>query len=99
MRACLVLVALVAGWDSARAQAPYRDARRPVAERVRDLLGRMTIEEKFWQLFMIPGDLDDPAHDWSRGVFGLQVSVPPGVPWSAAARAHTERINAIQRFF
>ena len=43
------------------ASAPYRDARLPIAERVRDLLGRMTLEEKFWQLFMIPGDLDDPA--------------------------------------
>ena len=42
------------------ATALYRDATRPVAERVRDLLGRMTLEEKFWQLFMIPGDLDDP---------------------------------------
>jgi beta-glucosidase len=72
---------------------PYRDARLPVAERVKDLLARMTLEEKFWQLFMIPGDLDDPAHDYSKGVFGLQVRS------SETARAHAERINAIQRFF
>ena len=72
---------------------PYRDARLPIAERVKDLLGRMTLEEKFWQLFMIPGDLDDPAHDYSKGVFGLQVRS------SETARAHAERINAIQRFF
>ena len=72
---------------------PYRDPRLATAERVRDLLGRMTLEEKFWQLFMIPGDLDDPANDWSNGVFGLQVSSPE------TARAHAERINAIQRFF
>ncbi|MFE5308903.1 glycoside hydrolase family 3 protein [Isoptericola sp. NPDC056605] len=31
--------------------APYRDASRPVAERVADLLGRMTLEEKAGQLF------------------------------------------------
>ena len=87
--------------------APYRNAQLPVDERVSDLLGRMTLEEKFWQLFMIPGDLDDPAHDYSRGVFGLQIStakrVPEGdtadVPARMAARAHAERINAIQRYF
>ena len=72
---------------------PYRDARLPIAERVRDLLGRMTLEEKFWQLFMIPGDLDDPAHDYSKGIFGLQISS------SGTARAHAERINAIQKYF
>ena len=88
-----------------RAAARYRDPQLPVAERVRDLLGRMTREEKFWQLFMIPGDLDDPSHDYSHGIFGLQISTAhdtaavrtPGA--AAIARAHTERINAIQRFF
>jgi beta-glucosidase len=60
---------------------------------VSDLLNRMTVEEKFWQLFMLPGSLDDPAHDYSHGVFGLQV--PP----AADARADAERINQIQRYF
>ena len=64
---------------------------------MRDLLGRMTLEEKFWQLFMIPGDLDDPSHDYSRASFGLQISTKPSS--ADAARAHAERINAIQRFF
>jgi beta-glucosidase len=63
-----------------------------VDARVRDLLDRMTLEEKFWQLFMIPGDLDDTSHDYSHGVFGLQIS-------GADARSHAERINAIQRYF
>jgi beta-glucosidase len=55
---------------------------------------------------MIPGDLDDPAHDYSRGVFGLQISTTrpsgddtPDVPAGQAARAHAERINTIQRHF
>jgi len=82
--------------------APYRDARLPVSERVRDLLGRMTLDEKFWQTFMIPGDLDDSTHDYSNGAFGLQISVVPrgrdATP-TEAARAHAERINAIQRYF
>ncbi|MGH9409520.1 MAG: glycoside hydrolase family 3 N-terminal domain-containing protein, partial [Vicinamibacterales bacterium] len=63
-----------------------------------DLLGRMTLDEKFWQLFMIPGDLDDPANAYSHGIFGLQISTAPkgGAP---TARAHADRINAIQRYF
>ena len=82
---------------------PYRNRQLPTDERVRDLLGRMTLEEKFWQLFMIPGDLDDPTHDYSHGVFGLQISVAPagtaGPGGPGTARGHAERVNAIQRFF
>lgn len=84
---------------------PYRDPRVATGDRVRDLLGRMTLEEKFWQLFMIPGDLDNPANDYSNGVFGLQISAAqePATEASSraqnAARTHAERINAIQRFF
>ena len=83
--------------------APYRDARLPTADRARDLLGRMTLEEKFWQLFMIPGDVDDSTHDYSHGVFGLQIAPTPAASTSekpgVAARRHAERINAIQRYF
>jgi len=79
-------------------RAGYQNARLPVEERVRDLLGRMTLEEKFWQLFMVPGDLDDPAQDWSHGAFGLQIAVPPGTT-ADAARSHARRINGIQRYF
>jgi beta-glucosidase len=68
-----------------------------VAERVRDLLGRMTADERFWQLFMIPGDRDSAAFDYSHGIFGLQVSTPD--TGRSAARTHAERINAIQRYF
>ena len=74
-------------------QPSYRDARLPVADRVRDLVGRMTLEEKFWQLFMIPGSLDDPSHDYSHGIFGLQISA------GGRAATHADRINGIQRFF
>lgn len=88
---------------SATPPPPYRDAERPIAERVRDLLGRMTPEEKFWQLYMIPGSLDDPAHDYSRGIFGLQIETAhdPATTTTAGAiaRAHAERINAMQRYF
>jgi beta-glucosidase len=53
----------------------------------------MTLEEKFWQLYMVPGDLSDSSEDHSHGVFGLQV------PAAASASADARRINAIQRYF
>ena len=91
------------------AAAPYRDARRSPAERAQDLLTRMTLDEKFWQLFMIPGDRDDASQDYHNGAFGLQVSVPAAMrangprsdtlPAASVARAHAERINALQRYF
>ncbi len=87
----------------AQESVPYRDAARPVAERVQDLLGRMTLQEKFWQLYMSPGSLDDPSHEYSSGAFGLQVSMPPRVLADSSAgslaAAHAARINDIQRYF
>lgn len=53
----------------------YKKASLPISTRVQDLLSRMTPEEKFWQLFMIPGeikDLQDTAY--KNGLFGFQVS-------------------------
>jgi beta-glucosidase len=78
----------------------YRDPSASIDARVRDLLGRMTPEEKFWQLFMVAGDLERGAEQYAHGVFGLQArpfpeetdSIPP-------ARALAERINAAQDFF
>ena len=57
----------------AKAQ-PYKDAKLPVEERVKDLLARMTPEEKFWQMFMIPGDLRQDKEKYKSGIFGFQVS-------------------------
>lgn len=100
-------LSLAAGWRAAGAQQPaprplYRDPHAPVDARVRDLMRRMSVRDKFWQLFMIPGDRDHPADDYSHGVFGLQISeAPPGdtVPLADAAREQAGRINAIQRYF
>jgi beta-glucosidase len=94
-----VMLALLAG-PPARAQAipataPYKNPRTPIVERVQDLVGRMTLDEKFWQLYMSPGDLSNPTHDYSNGTFGLQVPVPRG---PNAARQHAARIDSIQRY-
>jgi beta-glucosidase len=107
IRLALAAIVLALAFVQQPASAPYRDPKLPVDARVKDLLARMTLEEKFWQLYMSPGSLDDPAHDYSKGSFGLQIGVrsveagssDPAIRASAVARAHAERINAIQRFF
>lgn len=91
-------------------QLPYKNAALPVDERVKDLLSRMTLEEKAWQLFMIPGDLDqlEPGQ-YKNGIFGLQVSATAQgtddaqqllrYNTSEDALALVRKINAIQKHF
>ncbi|MEF9479191.1 glycoside hydrolase family 3 C-terminal domain-containing protein [Chryseobacterium sp. 1B4] len=93
------------------AQKPlYKDSRQPIEARVQDLLKRMTPEEKFWQCFMIPGDLDNvPKEQYAHGIFGLQVSAgnqgggAAGQLLTYNANEDAERlakkINAIQKYF
>lgn len=77
----LLAVALLGA--CAPAAPRYRDSSQPVAARVADLLGRMTAEDKFWQLVTYPDDPAQPA-DSVPPVFGLQVRA--GTPDSIAAR-------------
>lgn len=93
------------------AQKPlYKDPKQPLEARVQDLLKRMTPEEKFWQCFMIPGDLDNiPKGQYSHGIFGLQVSAGnqgggvAGQLLKYNANEDAERlakkINALQKYF
>lgn len=88
---------------------PYKNPHLPVEERVKDLLGRMTPEEKFWQLFMIPGDLDKAApQQYRNGIFGFQVSAAAqgdagGQLLSYSTRENAlslaQKINRIQQYF
>ena len=48
----------------------YKQADAPINDRINDLLQRMTPEEKFWQLFMIPGDLGNDPSRYKNGIFG-----------------------------
>jgi beta-glucosidase len=93
------------------AQTPlYKDPKQPVEARVQDLLKRMTPEEKFWQCFMIPGDLDNiPKGQYAHGIFGLQVSAGNQGGGAAGqllkynanedAERLAKKINAIQKYF
>ena len=87
---------------------PYKNYKLPIEERVKDLLGRMTPEEKFWQLFMIPGDLSDGKEKYKNGIFGFQVSAKGNkdasgqlLNYSAASNAKETAIliNSIQKYF
>lgn len=93
------------------AQKPlYKDPKQPIENRIQDLLKRMTPEEKFWQCFMIPGDLDNvPKGQYSHGIFGLQVSAGNQgggaagqlLKYNASEDAEklVRKINAIQKYF
>jgi beta-glucosidase len=58
-----------------QANLPYQNPPLPTDQRVEDLLDRMTLEEKFWQMFMIPGDLSDGKEKYRHGIFGFQVAL------------------------
>lgn len=75
---------------------PWMDASLSSARRAQLVLRAMTLEEKFWQLFMAPGD---PRSDssWRHGAFGLQLlslREPEANRRNAVAEA-----NAVQRWF
>jgi beta-glucosidase len=91
----MILLALLL--QGTPAPPAYKDRALPVERRVQDLLGRMTPEEKFWQLYMTPGTLDEPGTDWSHGVYGIQL--PEASLRGLDPFAQHERMNAIQRWF
>ena len=88
---------------------PYRNQSLPVETRVKDLLSRMSPEEKLWQLFMIQGDLDQADRaQYKNGLFGFQVSAANRgdaggqmLSYNTNEQALTlaKKINRIQRFF
>jgi len=76
-------LALVCLAGRAGATLPYRDAPLPVEARVEDLLARMTPTEKFWQLFMLAGGLEDGPQKYTEGAFGFQIGRARGGAASA----------------
>jgi beta-glucosidase len=87
----------------------YKNPKLSVDERVKDLLSRMTPEEKFWQLFMIPGDLDNAdSTQYKNGIFGFQVSAASkgdaggqmlNYNTKETGLILTKKINSIQKYF
>ncbi len=89
---------------------PYKNSKLSIGLRVKDLISRMTAEEKFWQLFMIPGDVTEQnKQQFKQGIFGLQVSAAAQGSGNAQQMltyntsedglSLAKKINKIQKFF
>ena len=88
---------------------PYKNPNLSIDKRVEDLLSRMTLEEKFWQLYMIPGDLREGKEKYKNGIFGLQLNTKARsnnateqmmqYENSGSAESEAKEINEIQKYF
>lgn len=90
IRLSILLLAIFA--CSSEAQ-PYKDRTLPIERRVEDLISRMTSEEKFWQLFMLSGSLEDGPEKYVHGAFGFQLR------FNADSVGAAGYANQIQRHF
>lgn len=106
----LIIILTLFSLSCRREDVPlYKNPNIPVEKRVEDLLSRMTLEEKFWQLFMIPGDLNEGKEKYKNGIFGFQVSTKSrsgdetdqmlDYTEGGAAFETAKLINSIQKFF
>jgi len=89
---------------------PYKNPKLSIDLRVKDLISRMTAEEKFWQLFMIPGDVTEQnKNQFKHGIFGLQVSAAAQGSGNAQQMltyntaedglSLAKKVNKIQKYF
>ena len=114
MNKIFLFVFLLIGSISYAQKLPYKNATLPIDQRVTDLLGRMTPEEKFWQLFMIPSSTDVlttplDKQAYKNGIFGFQLSAAAQGNNNAeqmlkynATESGAEvvkKLNAIQKYF
>ncbi len=85
------------------ADAPYRDARRPLDERVADLLGRMTLDEKLaqiggvWITALVQGDTVDAGHVARTIPHGIGHVTRIGASTGLRPEASARLMNEIQR--
>jgi len=87
---------------------PYKNPQLTADARAKDLLARMTWEEKFYQLFMIAHDNAFQFQDYQHGIFGIEISIQgmddqPGqqmlnynATWTA--KRQIDEINKIQDY-
>jgi len=105
----LLLSAGVYAQDKKITVLPYKNPKLSIDLRVKDLVSRMTPEEKFWQLFMVPGDVDGIAKGhYKNGIFGLQISAQSGgageaqqlLSYNTTENAFTlaKKVNQLQRY-
>lgn len=106
----LIGISLAATHGITQQLPAYKNNALPIAERVKDLLARMTPEEKFFQLFMIPGEIKKGDEEkYRHGLFGFQVSAGSSDVKASQqllqyntkenALSLAKKINTIQRYF
>lgn len=105
----VLLLSIMASVTMSQPVLPYKNPSLPIDQRVSDLLNRMTPGEKFWQLFMIPGDLSIGKDKLKDGIFGLEVDARGETTdaagqmltygGSAVASQYARKVNEIQKFF
>lgn len=104
----LALLLLICLNSFAQLIPAYKNSKLSPDVRAKDLLSRMTPEEKFWQLFMCPGDTTVLLDTFTRyGIFGLQVSASSqggggqmlNYNTTDDALALAEKMNTIQLYF
>ena len=106
-----VLYIIITNYGYAQADLPYKDPKLSIDARVKDLLSRMTVEEKFWQMFMIAGGMDgSDSAKYKTGIFGFQVGAGSkgtemqqhsylNIPRQKTLCLLVRKINAMQKFF
>ncbi len=110
MKKLFIIFILVAFVRQSYCQTPpYKNPKLPIKERVEDLLSRMTLKEKFFQLFMVPGDLNNGKEQYKDGIFGLQLNTRAASGNAAdqmlhyentgSAESEAKEINKIQKYF
>jgi beta-glucosidase len=93
IRTLLTIAALLLlSFNTAAAQS-YKESNLAVELRMKDLLSRMTLEEKFWQLFMLASSLEGGVEKYKDGAFGLQIGAFRDSANPAAG------FNSVQRHF
>ncbi len=109
MKSCIIFTLMLTFFSFSYASEPeYKNASLPVETRVDDLIKRMTLEEKFWQLFMIPADLNGNKEKYKHGAFGFNFARVTSknaanqildYDEGETAKRTAEVINSFQKYF
>jgi beta-glucosidase len=78
------------------ADAPYRDAARPIDERIEDLLGRMTLDEKLGQMTLVEKDALADG-DLALLSIGAVLSGGGGAPRVNTPERWADKVDAFQQ--